>query len=75
LATLQLCFVTVPYLHIFCQHSGDEQAKDYVCTSLLFHALRITSNSHLICLLGWHISSLDSTRGQTIWRILLQTAS
>jgi len=26
-ATLQPCFVTVPYLYIFCQHSGDEQAK------------------------------------------------
>jgi len=21
--------VTVPYLYIFCQHSGDEQAKDH----------------------------------------------
>ena len=26
----QLCFVTVPYFpYIFCQHSGDEQVKDY----------------------------------------------
>jgi len=31
LATIQLCFVTAPYLqYIFCQHSGDEQVKDPV---------------------------------------------
>ena len=29
MATIQLCFVTVPYLqYIFCQHGGDEQVKD-----------------------------------------------
>jgi len=32
LATIQLCFVTVPYFpYIFCQHSGDEQVKDEKC--------------------------------------------
>jgi len=27
-SSVQLCSATVPYLYIFCQHSGDEQAKD-----------------------------------------------